>query len=846
MSARRLTLFFSVVALALSVAVGIASADNIVTDEADTVTANDTTVALGTVTGGAPITRHVSFQLNCNSNGHVDANEAVVLTESGSTVPAGGSLSATTSRIVRPATWPADGNSCGATPNADDSGNSVVTITPPTTAGNYTFKVNWAYSEDDTTTPAVEATSVTGDIQGQASTTVTYTMTVAANSAPSTPGAPSLASGFLTPNRGVFNLTWAASTDPNGDAVSYTLQHKDANDAAYSTVATGIGTNLYSFGALSTEAEGTWTYQARASDGSLTSAFSGASSAVKVDKSNPNPPTISANKAADYTSGGTSWFKGSVTLSFGSAGDPDLADGSAGSGVDLATLPASGSRSTTGTLSVSGTVKDNVGNESASASKSVKVDAGDPSVSFSDCPSAPLHSGDAVTIHYSASDDAGGSGLVEAASGSFALDTSVDPDHTRSQSVTVHDNVGNSKTATCNYTVDSAPSKPGTPVPDESSNRDGQFGLTWGASTDADDPDSAITYTLQHKDADDGAWTNVAAGLSAASYSFTSGNPEAEGTWTYRVIADDGIFSSTESDASSAVKVDKSNPSASVSATTSAAYSTATKDWWKDAVTLQMSGSDPSLADGSPGSGVDASTIEDPVTGSANGSYALSGTVKDNVGNESAFASKTAWVDAIAPSVTVTGCPTSAVLRTSSASISVLASDEGNGSGLGTDPTGLVLLDTSTEGMFTKTVSATDHVGHVTTRSCDYTVEAYGWSGWKPPVNGNALNVAKAGSSIPMKFSLGGYRGMANVIFAPAPAGSSNPSSAPTNCSTGGEPDPVDQTVTTNASGLSYDAVTDTYNYVWKTEKNWAGTCRQFMVKFADGYTRRANFNFTR
>jgi hypothetical protein len=95
-----------------------------------------------------------------------------------------------------------------------------------------------------------------------------------------------------------------------------------------------------------------------------------------------------------------------------------------------------------------------------------------------------------------------------------------------------------------------------------------------------------------------------------------------------------------------------------------------------------------------------------------------------------------------------------------------------------------------------------------------------------------------------MKFSLGGYRGMA--IFAPAAPGSSNPSSAPITCTTGGEPDPVDQTVTTNASGLTYDAVTDTYNYVWKTDKNWAGTCRQFMAKFADGNTRRVNFNFTR
>ena len=38
----------------------------------------------------------------------------------------------------------------------------------------------------------------------------------------------------------------------------------------------------------------------------------------------------------------------------------------------------------------------------------------------------------------------------------------------------------------------------------------------------------------------------------------------------------------------------------------------------------------------------------------------------------------------------------------------------------------------------------------------------------------------------------------------------------------------------------------DQYTYVWKTNKAWAGTCRQLVVKLDDGTYHRANFNFTK
>jgi len=139
----------------------------------------------------------------------------------------------------------------------------------------------------------------------------------------------------------------------------------------------------------------------------------------------------------------------------------------------------------------------------------------------------------------------------------------------------------------------------------------------------------------------------------------------------------------------------------------------------------------------------------------------------------------------------------------------------------------------------TTTVHATadDGAGH--TSSCSFTVTvAYNFAGFFPPVdNLPALNVVQAGRAIPVKFSLSGYKGLG--IFA---AGS--PESGPIACNSS---DPaVDLTETVNAGGssLSYNPTTDQYNYVWKTEGSWAGTCRQLVVTLNDGSTHRANFKF--
>ena len=109
------------------------------------------------------------------------------------------------------------------------------------------------------------------------------------------------------------------------------------------------------------------------------------------------------------------------------------------------------------------------------------------------------------------------------------------------------------------------------------------------------------------------------------------------------------------------------------------------------------------------------------------------------------------------------------------------------------------------------------------------------FTGFLAPVdNVPILNVLKAGSSVPVKFQLGGDRGLA-ILAAGSPAAQR------VNCSSTAQLDPITVTATAGNSGLSYDAATQTYTYVWKTDKSW-GACRQLVVKLNDGSYHRANF----
>jgi probable HAF family extracellular repeat protein len=115
---------------------------------------------------------------------------------------------------------------------------------------------------------------------------------------------------------------------------------------------------------------------------------------------------------------------------------------------------------------------------------------------------------------------------------------------------------------------------------------------------------------------------------------------------------------------------------------------------------------------------------------------------------------------------------------------------------------------------------------------------AFTFSGFRAPVAGMpTYNAVRAGSAIPLKFSLGGNKGLA--VFA-----AGYPQVAAIACQSGLPGAVLEETTTAGASALAYDPATDMYTYIWKTDRAWTGSCRQLTARFSDGSEGRANFDF--
>jgi hypothetical protein len=116
----------------------------------------------------------------------------------------------------------------------------------------------------------------------------------------------------------------------------------------------------------------------------------------------------------------------------------------------------------------------------------------------------------------------------------------------------------------------------------------------------------------------------------------------------------------------------------------------------------------------------------------------------------------------------------------------------------------------------------------------------YPFGGFTSPVDPQpTVNRVRAGSGIPVKFSLGGNLGLA--IFKPG-----YPASQSVSCDSHLPVDEIETTVTAGQSSLQYDPTTGGYTYVWKTDKAWLNTCRKLVLTFRDGTKAEATFQFTK
>lgn len=215
------------------------------------------------------------------------------------------------------------------------------------------------------------------------------------------------------------------------------------------------------------------------------------------------------------------------------------------------------------------------------------------------------------------------------------------------------------------------------------------------------------------------------------------------------------------------------------------------------------------------------------------GGQSVTGAAVDNAGNSASATVIGINIDKTAPTLSPTVLPNTILLGAVGA-VSAGASDElSRIASVSCDA-----LDTSSVGGKFVSCTATDKAGNTATTSVSYSV-VYDFAGFFRPVDNLPLvNVVKAGSAVPIKFSLRGNQGLDIFMVG-------YPRSNPVACTNGASLDSIEETVNAGSSSLSYDAVADQYNYVWKTGKTWTG-CRLFEVKFVDGASQTAMFKFTK
>lgn len=166
---------------------------------------------------------------------------------------------------------------------------------------------------------------------------------------------------------------------------------------------------------------------------------------VWIDRHKPGKPSIATDRPADSANG---WWRDAVTATVTDSGDPLLADGSAGSGVDPASVPAPVVHDSSGRFVVSATVSDRAGNVSAVRRATVKVDADGPTSTLT-CPASPVRAGTVARASWLDGD--GQSGLAGASRGRLPLDTATPGSHTAEHVAT--DRVGHQTTSSCTYDV---------------------------------------------------------------------------------------------------------------------------------------------------------------------------------------------------------------------------------------------------------------------------------------------------------------------------------------------------------------------------------------------------------
>jgi hypothetical protein len=552
-------------------------------------------------------------------------------------------------------------------------------------------------------------------------------------------------------------------------------------------------------------------------------AGTGSVSGIKIDRGAPAISGQAVNEDGTPRSpNAAGWYNSAVRVRF-TATDPNLADGTLGSGVadqpDDVVLNANGANQ-----SASGTVNDRADNSASRTVTGINIDSLAPqSEAGISCTSRNgWCRGQTATVVLTATDQLGLSGVKEirykvnggglqTANGASA--TVNVPLAARSGLATVEF-----------YAVDNA------------GNSEGMNGV----SLRFDNIAPTVSHALNPA-ANAAGWNNAVVTVHFTAEDDTDGSGVDPTTITPDVlVANETAGQTVNGEAydlagnrgtdSVVVKLDETQPniSAQVINENGTPRTPNAAGWYNSAVRVRFTCSD-ALSQ-------IATCPADEVVTTNGANQSASGTAVDRAGNTRSYTLSGINIDAAAPVITINGVQAGGIYTLGAVPTPSCTATDSGGSGLVGGCTGTLTGGTTNGvGTFTYTATASDAAGNTATLVITFRV-VYKWDGFLQPINDTAhqqgsASIFRAGSTVPAKFQLKRADGtVVQAASAPqwlAPARGSATTSPPD--------ESVYSDPATSGSYYRWDATSQQYIFNWGTARNQANYYWRIGVMFDDG-----------
>ncbi len=198
----------------------------------------------------------------------------------------------------------------------------------------------------------------------------------------------------------------------------------------------------------------------------------------------------------------------------------------------------------------------------------------------------------------------------------------------------------------------------------------------------------------------------------------------------------------------------------------------------------------------------------------AQGSTTVTARAVDRAGNSSVLSTFTYIIDTIAPTITCPAPTPTFIYNQPSATLTASVTDSGSGS---VSPTAVGAVPTNAVGTVSIPITAIDRAGNSTTTNCSAKV-VYRFTGFGQPIDMDAVNTAKSGSAIPVKWRVSDFFN----VGVSDPASFVSLTSSVQACTVAVATDEIELFAT--ASGLQYQG-DGNWQFNWKTAKGQVG-CR--------------------